>query len=69
MARLCLTISAHATPAYYELLNAAQAIALSHGEEVAIAWAQAVLSRDMDFFISMKSDSRPELRVIEGGKP
>ena len=68
MAQMCLTIAAHARPAYYDLLNAAQAISLTHGEDAAIEWAQRVLSRDLDFFISMNADSRPELRLITGGK-
>ncbi|MEG3086168.1 hypothetical protein [Sphingomonas sp. PB4P5] len=67
MARTTLTLSAHFTPAFYELLNTAEAIKERHGPDRATEWAHKAMEIDFDLFCSIRSDRRPSLRVIRGG--
>lgn len=68
MARIALTLRAEFRPAYYALLDAAQCIADTHGEEAAADWASAQLSEHFDLFCRLRADERPQLRLIAGGK-
>lgn len=67
MARVTMTISAHFTPAYWDLLNAAEAIKEAHGADRAAAWAQRALEIDFDVFCEMRVGQAPALRLIRGG--
>lgn len=67
MARLTLCLTATFTPAFYALLETAQLIAERHGDERAQEWASAALQVDMDLFCVIATDSRPQLRLIQGG--
>lgn len=68
MASCNLTLSAQVTAAYHELLNTAEAIKQTHGEDVAIAWAQRTFEADFDLFVRLSTEERPSLRLIEGGR-
>lgn len=67
MARVTLSLTATFTPAFYALLEAAQLIAERNGEARAQEWISGVLGADMDPFCVIASDSRPQLRLIQGG--
>ncbi|WP_164546052.1 hypothetical protein [Sphingobium yanoikuyae] len=68
VANIDFTLSAEARPAFDALLEVGQAIAATHGEDVAIEWAQGVMSRDVDLFIkTVVKPKRPILKVIAGG--
>lgn len=67
MAIVNLTVTMNARPAYYALLDCAREIALTHGEDAAVEWAQAALGRDVGMFIKTGMDRRPALRLIQGG--
>lgn len=69
MARVNLTLTATPRPAFDALLDCAHEIAETHGEDAAVAWAQAVLSRDFDLFVKLSAGrAKPRLRVIQGGR-
>lgn len=68
MATITLDLNAKARPAYYALLDVGREIALTHGEDAAIEWAQRVMSRDFDLFVRVSTERHsPQLRVINGG--
>lgn len=68
MAHLNLILTATPKPAFYALLDVAQAIAECDGVEAAEAWTMRALGVDFDLFYSMRADDRPKLRLIEGGR-
>jgi hypothetical protein len=69
VATLDITLTAKPRPAYYALLDCGREIALTHGEDAAVEWAQHVLSRDFDLFVRVSTEKpKPKLRLIQGGR-
>lgn len=68
MAAITFNLSFERRPAFYALLDCAKEIAETHGEEAAAAWAQGVLDADFDLFVRLRTDRRPTLRLIQGGR-
>lgn len=54
-------------PAYYALLQCAQAVAEKEGHDVAIRWADGVLAANFELFCGIEPE-RPRLRLIVGGR-
>jgi hypothetical protein len=68
MANVNLTLSLKFKPAYWSLLETAEAIAVERGQDEAVRWADKVISADFDIFFTIETDRRPPLRLIEGGR-
>jgi hypothetical protein len=68
MARVVMTLRVEYRPAFDALLACAHEIRATHGDECAAAWASAALEADFDLFCRIVSDTRPVLRLIQGGR-
>jgi hypothetical protein len=55
-------------PAFHALVECAHAIALEHGDDAASEWAKKALEADWGLFCSTRIESRPQLRLIKGGR-
>ncbi|WP_347271813.1 hypothetical protein [Rhizorhabdus histidinilytica] len=68
MAQTVLTLKCECRPALDALIACAREIAETHGEDRAMAWASAALEADFDLFWRVVSDTRPALRLVQGGR-
>lgn len=68
MAQITMNLRVEYRPAFDALLACAREIGATHGDERAMAWAGSLLEADFDLFCRVTTDSRPTLRVIQGGR-
>jgi hypothetical protein len=68
MAQAMLTLKFEGRPSLDALIACAREIAETHGEDRAMAWASAALEADFDLFWRVVSDTRPALRLVQGGR-